>query len=176
MKLPHRLIQIPAQARHGLRTDRLAALEGQQYSLSVEEEARILSMGENFAEVWQSEHCPTTLKKMIFRWCHRGNRRAHRSQQGNSALPDSLEGWYTHAAANESSPFGLNEAARLCRESPFARTAGGSRFTKPRTNGSLCALGNTSLRSRHRAGSQYPRAPPSDRQATSTRGSHGPSN
>src|SRR6516164_9053521 len=55
----------------------------------------------------------------------------------------------------------LNEAARLCRESPFARTAGGSRFTKPRTNGSPCALGNTSLRSRHRAGSQYPRAPPS---------------
>ena len=45
----------------------LATLKEQQYSLSVEEEARILSMGENFAEVWQSEHCPPTLKKMIFR-------------------------------------------------------------------------------------------------------------
>ena len=24
-------------------------------------------MGENFAEIWQSDHCPPTLKKMIFR-------------------------------------------------------------------------------------------------------------
>src|SRR5215469_1604136 len=45
----------------------LGTLDGQRYSLSLEEEARILSMGENFAEVWQSEHCPATLKKMIFR-------------------------------------------------------------------------------------------------------------
>jgi len=45
----------------------LGTLDGQRYSLSLEEEARILSMGENFAEVWQSEHCPPTLKKMIFR-------------------------------------------------------------------------------------------------------------
>ena len=45
----------------------LASLAEQQHSLSLEEEARILSMGENFAEVWNSEHCPPTLKKMIFR-------------------------------------------------------------------------------------------------------------
>ena len=45
----------------------LATLAEQQHSLSLEEEARILSMGENFAEVWNSEHCPPTLKKMIFR-------------------------------------------------------------------------------------------------------------
>jgi DNA invertase Pin-like site-specific DNA recombinase len=45
----------------------LATLAEQQRSLSLEEEARILSMGENFAEVWNSEHCPPTLKKMIFR-------------------------------------------------------------------------------------------------------------
>ena len=24
-------------------------------------------MGDHFAEVWQSDHCPPTLKKMIFR-------------------------------------------------------------------------------------------------------------
>lgn len=45
----------------------LSSLEGKRYSLSSEEEARVLSMGENFAEVWQSDSCPPTLKKMIFR-------------------------------------------------------------------------------------------------------------
>jgi DNA invertase Pin-like site-specific DNA recombinase len=46
---------------------RLAGLDGERYSLSLEEEARIRQMGENFAEIWQSDHCPPTLKKMIFR-------------------------------------------------------------------------------------------------------------
>jgi hypothetical protein len=45
----------------------LSSLEGMRYSLSSEEEARILAMGENFAEVWHSDRCPPTLKKMIFR-------------------------------------------------------------------------------------------------------------
>src|SRR6202140_3673728 len=45
----------------------LSSLEGKRYSLSSEEEAEILSMGENFAEVWHGDHCPPTLKKMIFR-------------------------------------------------------------------------------------------------------------
>jgi hypothetical protein len=36
-------------------------------SLSAEEEAGILSMGERFAEVWYGDLCPSTLKKMIFR-------------------------------------------------------------------------------------------------------------
>src|SRR6266496_188103 len=45
----------------------LSSLEGKRYSLSSEEEARILAMGENFAEVWHSDRCPPTLKKMIFR-------------------------------------------------------------------------------------------------------------
>ena len=44
-----------------------SSLEGERHSLSSEEEARILAMGENFAEVWQSDRCPPTLKKMIFR-------------------------------------------------------------------------------------------------------------
>ena len=35
--------------------------------LSAEEEAEILSMGENFADVWHGDRCPPTLKKMIFR-------------------------------------------------------------------------------------------------------------
>jgi len=46
---------------------RLSSLDGKRYSLSPEEEDRIRSMGYRFAEVWQSDHCPPTLKKMIFR-------------------------------------------------------------------------------------------------------------
>jgi hypothetical protein len=46
---------------------RLSSLDGKRYSLSLEEESRIRSMGEHFAEVWQSAHCPPILKKMIFR-------------------------------------------------------------------------------------------------------------
>jgi hypothetical protein len=45
----------------------LSGLEGKRRSLSSEEEAEILSMGENFAEVWHSDRCVPTLKKMIFR-------------------------------------------------------------------------------------------------------------
>jgi DNA invertase Pin-like site-specific DNA recombinase len=46
---------------------RLTSLNGKRYSLSSDEEARIRLMGENFAESWQSDHCPPTLKKMLFR-------------------------------------------------------------------------------------------------------------
>jgi hypothetical protein len=46
---------------------RLASLNEKRYSLSSEEEARIRLMGENFTEIWRSDRCPPTLKKMIFR-------------------------------------------------------------------------------------------------------------
>jgi hypothetical protein len=46
---------------------RLPSLETERYSLSPEEEIRIRSIGDHFAGVWQSNHCPPTLKKMIFR-------------------------------------------------------------------------------------------------------------
>jgi hypothetical protein len=46
---------------------RLSSLDAQRYSLSPDEEIRIRSMGDHFAQVWQSDHCPSTLKKMIFR-------------------------------------------------------------------------------------------------------------
>src|SRR5580658_9166914 len=46
---------------------RLSGLETERCSLSPEEEIRIRSMGDHFAGVWQSNHCPPTLKKMIFR-------------------------------------------------------------------------------------------------------------
>ena len=46
---------------------RLSSLDAQRHSLSPEEEIRIRSMGDHFAGVWQSDHCPPTLKKMIFR-------------------------------------------------------------------------------------------------------------
>jgi DNA invertase Pin-like site-specific DNA recombinase len=45
----------------------LSDLRGKQYSLSSEEEAKIRLMGENFSEVWESDRCPPTLKKMVFR-------------------------------------------------------------------------------------------------------------
>lgn len=47
--------------------ERLAILDGERYSLSLDEEGRIRQMGENFPEIWQSDRCPPTLKKMIFR-------------------------------------------------------------------------------------------------------------
>ena len=46
---------------------RISNLDAQRYSLSPEEEIRIRSMGDHFAGVWQSDHCPAALKKMIFR-------------------------------------------------------------------------------------------------------------
>src|SRR6516162_3352719 len=46
---------------------RLSSLETEHSSLSPEEEIRIRSTGDHFAGVWQSNHCPPTLKKMIFR-------------------------------------------------------------------------------------------------------------
>jgi hypothetical protein len=45
----------------------LAGLADHPRTLSLEEEASILSLGENFATVWQGEACPPALKKMIFR-------------------------------------------------------------------------------------------------------------
>ena len=45
----------------------LACLAEKRSSLSPDEEASILSMGEQFAEVWHSDRCPPALRKMIFR-------------------------------------------------------------------------------------------------------------
>lgn len=45
----------------------LACLAEKRCSLSPDEEASIVSMGEQFAEAWHSERCPPTLKKMIYR-------------------------------------------------------------------------------------------------------------
>jgi Recombinase zinc beta ribbon domain/Recombinase len=46
---------------------RLSSLNSKRYSVSPEEETRIRSMGDNFAEAWRSDCCTPTLKKMIFR-------------------------------------------------------------------------------------------------------------
>jgi hypothetical protein len=46
---------------------RLSNLDGKRWLLSSDEEERIRLMGENFAESWNSDGCPPTLKKMIFR-------------------------------------------------------------------------------------------------------------
>jgi DNA invertase Pin-like site-specific DNA recombinase len=47
--------------------EQLSGLTEKRYSLSSEDEANILSMGENFAETWHNSNCPPTLRKMIFR-------------------------------------------------------------------------------------------------------------
>src|SRR5262249_864775 len=46
---------------------RLSSLNGERHSVSVEEEQRIHWMGEHFAEIWDSDRCPPTMKKMILR-------------------------------------------------------------------------------------------------------------
>jgi len=46
---------------------RLSSLDGKRHTLSAEEEQRIHWMGEHFAEIWNSDRCPPSLKKMIFR-------------------------------------------------------------------------------------------------------------
>jgi DNA invertase Pin-like site-specific DNA recombinase len=46
---------------------RLSSLDAKRYSLSTEEENKIRSMCDRFAEVWQNNYCSPTLKKMIFR-------------------------------------------------------------------------------------------------------------
>ena len=51
----------------GIVRQQLISLSERRHSLSAEEEADILSMGENFAGVWHSNHCLPALKKMIFR-------------------------------------------------------------------------------------------------------------
>src|SRR6266566_1052258 len=46
---------------------RLSQLDGKRHSLSAEDEKQIQLMGDNFADIWHSDRCPPTLKKMIFR-------------------------------------------------------------------------------------------------------------
>jgi hypothetical protein len=46
---------------------RLSHLDGNRHALSAEDEQRIRWMGDHFTEIWNSDRCPPTLKKMIFR-------------------------------------------------------------------------------------------------------------
>jgi hypothetical protein len=57
----HKLEEIETVKQH------LSSLNGNRHSLSSAEEAGIRFMGEHFAELWQSDRCPPTLMKMIFR-------------------------------------------------------------------------------------------------------------
>src|SRR3984957_9027582 len=54
---------------HGIETvkEQLPGFAEKRYSLSSEDEANILSMGENFTETWHNSSCSPTLRKMIFR-------------------------------------------------------------------------------------------------------------
>src|SRR6266705_2659179 len=46
---------------------RLSHLDGNRHALSAEDEQRIRWMGDHFTEIWNSDRCAPTLKKMIFR-------------------------------------------------------------------------------------------------------------
>jgi DNA invertase Pin-like site-specific DNA recombinase len=46
---------------------KLSSLDRERHALSAEEEQRIQWMGAHFAEIWDSDGCPPTTKKMIFR-------------------------------------------------------------------------------------------------------------
>jgi hypothetical protein len=47
--------------------EQLSGVAEKRYLLASEDEANILSMGENFAATWHDSRCPSTLRKMIFR-------------------------------------------------------------------------------------------------------------
>ena len=76
---------------------RLSSLNGKRCSLSSDEEERIRLMGENFAESWQSDRCPPTLKKMIFRTAIEEIIVRADAENKNSAVHHSLERRYAHA-------------------------------------------------------------------------------
>jgi DNA invertase Pin-like site-specific DNA recombinase len=46
---------------------KLSSLNRERHALSADEEQRIQWMGAHFAEIWDSDRCPPTMKKMIFR-------------------------------------------------------------------------------------------------------------
>jgi hypothetical protein len=82
----------------------LTSLSEKRHSLSAEEEADILSMGESFAAVWHSDRCLPALKKMIFRTViEEIIIRADHSE--DSALHPPLERRRAHADADGPSAF-----------------------------------------------------------------------
>ena len=62
-------------------------------------------MGENFAEVWQSDRCPPALKKMIFRTVIEEIIVRTNPEQEDSALHHSLERRRSHSDGDGSSAF-----------------------------------------------------------------------
>ena len=84
----------------------LSGLEGKRHSLSSEEEAEILSMGENFAEVWHSDRCAANAQEDDLSHSHRGDHCAHGCHERNAALHDPLERRRAYATGDGSSPLG----------------------------------------------------------------------
>ena len=80
---------------------RLSSLNGNRHSLSSEEEAQIRYMGERFAELWQSDRCPSELEEDDL---SNGDGRDHGAQrcgEENPAIHHSLEErWHSHSDRN----------------------------------------------------------------------------
>ena len=71
--------------------EQLSGVADKRYSLSSEDEAHILSMGENFAATWNDSRCPSTLRKMIFPHSDRRSHRSCRFHKENATIHDPLE-------------------------------------------------------------------------------------
>ena len=71
---------------------------------------RIRSMGENFAEVWHSDRCPPTLKKMIFRTAIEEIIVRTDIRKKDPAVHDSLEGRRAYAT-RDGAPRSATETA-----------------------------------------------------------------
>ena len=76
---------------------RLSSLNGNRHSLSSEDEAQIRYMGERFGELWQSDRCPSELKKMIFRTVMEEIIVRTDADKKHLAIHHSLEGWHSHS-------------------------------------------------------------------------------
>jgi uncharacterized protein YifE (UPF0438 family) len=83
---------------------RLASLNGKHHSLTAEEEAQILAMGDNFAQIWQNDQCPPALKKMIFRTVVE-EIIVRTDLEKKALVHDSLEGRYAYTAHDGATAF-----------------------------------------------------------------------
>jgi DNA invertase Pin-like site-specific DNA recombinase len=99
---------------------RLTSLEGQRQALSSEEEARIRGMGERIAAVWDSQDCPTRLKKMILRTAleeivacaDKASNRLHFTLHWRGGVHTEVEMERPRSAAETATPLGALEIIR----------------------------------------------------------------
>ncbi len=80
---------------------RLAGLNGKRYSLSADEEARILTMGENFTEIWQSDPLSTGTQEDDLPHRRGGDHRGYRRGEKDASVHNPLERRCAHPTRDE---------------------------------------------------------------------------